>query len=178
MPTVYYTATSLDGFLADPDDGLEWLDTLPPPQPSTYEDFIARVGSIAMGSATYQFILRHTKQGNPWPYEQPCWVFTTRTHEKPHGARVEFVRGPVAEAFAQIKAAAGEKDVWVAGGGDLAAQFHDAGLLDELFITVAPITLGAGKPLFPRELKRPLQLVSARALGPGFAELRYRVVRP
>ena len=65
------------------------------------------------------------------------------------------------------------------GGGDLAGQFHDAGLLDELILQVASVTLGRGKPLFPRRMTAPpFELVSARAIGTGFAELRYRVARP
>jgi dihydrofolate reductase len=75
-----------------------------------------------------------------------------------------------------MRAAAGEKNIWVVGGGDLAGQFHDAGLLDEIIVQVGSVTLGKGKPLFPRRLTSPpLVLVSVRQVGTGFAELRYRV---
>ena len=75
-----------------------------------------------------------------------------------------------------MRAAAGDKNIWVVGGGDLAGQFYDAGLLNEVIVQVGSVTLGKGKPLFPRRLTRPpLALVSVRQVGTGFAELRYRV---
>jgi dihydrofolate reductase len=76
-----------------------------------------------------------------------------------------------------VKAAAG-KNVWIVGGGDLVGQFHDAGLLDELFVQIGSVTLGAGKPLLPRAITNPpLRLLSVRAVGTGFAELHYAVQR-
>jgi dihydrofolate reductase len=75
-----------------------------------------------------------------------------------------------------MRSAAGTKNVWIVGGGDLAGQFYDAGLLDELIVQVGSVTLGKGKPLFPRRVTSPpLVLVSARQVGTGFAELRYQV---
>jgi len=83
-----------------------------------------------------------------------------------------FVNGP------QVASAAAGKDVWIVGGGELAARFHDAGLLDELNVTFAPATLGAGTPLFPRALAYPrLQLIGAREYGGVFVQARYAVVR-
>jgi dihydrofolate reductase len=78
-----------------------------------------------------------------------------------------------------MQAAAGGKNLWVVGGGNLAGQFHDAGLLDEMIVQVGSVTLGRGKPLFPRRLgSATLRLASVRQVGTGFAELRYRVTRP
>jgi dihydrofolate reductase len=75
-----------------------------------------------------------------------------------------------------MRAAAAGRNVWVVGGGDLAGQFHDAGLLDEILVQVGSVTLGRGKPLFPRRLTSPpLQLLGVRQVGTGFAELRYAV---
>lgn len=68
--------------------------------------------------------------------------------------------------------------VWLGGGGDLAGQFYDAGLLDEVFVQVGSVTLGKGKPLFPRRaISTPWKLRSVRQVGSGFAELHYDVVR-
>src|SRR5688500_14084157 len=76
----------------------------------------------------------------------------------------------------KMSTAAGSKNIWVVGGGDLAGQFFDAGLLDELIVQVGSVTLGKGKPLFPRRVaKPPLRLVSVRQVGTGFAELHYEV---
>jgi dihydrofolate reductase len=72
--------------------------------------------------------------------------------------------------------AAGERNIWLVGGGELVGQFYDAGLLDEIIVQVGSVTLGAGKPLLPRRIAfPPLSLISARAIGAGFAELRYHV---
>jgi dihydrofolate reductase len=73
-------------------------------------------------------------------------------------------------------AAAKGKNVWIVGGGDLAGQFLDAGLLDELFVQVGSVTLASGKPLLPRVIVQPsLRLLSVRQVGTGFAELHYEV---
>ena len=76
-------------------------------------------------------------------------------------------------------AAAGGKNIWIVGGGELAGQFYDHGLLDELIIQVASVTLGGGAPLLPRAITTPpLRLVSVTSYGEAFAELRYEVPRP
>lgn len=170
MKTIYYTATSLDGFLATPDDDVSWLDARHQPSEDTYTPFIANVGAICMGAATYKWLLRHMEKGNPWMYKQPAWVFTHRPLPVPPGADVRFVQGDVRPVHAAMKAAAPGKDVWVVGGGGLAASFLAAGLLDELVVTVASCTLGAGKPLLP--VRAEFRLLGARPLGEGFAELR------
>lgn len=175
MKTIFYTAASLDGFLATPDDDIAWLESRGNPSEDTYTPFIANVGAICMGSATYAFLLRHVEKGNPWPNPQPTWVFTTRKLPVPAGADVRFVQGDVRPVHAAMRAAAPGKDVWVCGGGGLAAAFLEAGLLDELVVTVASCTLGAGKPLLP--VRADLRLLSARALGENFAELRYAPLR-
>ena len=114
--------------------------------------------------------------GQPWPYTPPTWVFSTRTLRSIAGADVRFVRGDVRPVHqARVQAAAG-RNVWVVGGGDLVGQFDDAGLLDELIVQIAPVTLGAGKPLLPRRIAQPaLRLQSVTTLGRLFAELRYKV---
>lgn len=183
MKTQYYTATSLDGFLATEDDSLEWLFPLGDVNDTSYPSFIAEVGALAMGSATYEWMLRHAlavkdQLGSAWPYSQPTWVFSHRTLPPVAGATLHFVSGDVRPVHAAMKSAAGDKNVWIVGGGDLAGQFFDAGLLDEMIVQVGSVTLGKGKPLFPRRLTSPpLRLVSVRQVGTGFAELRYEVPR-
>jgi dihydrofolate reductase len=76
-----------------------------------------------------------------------------------------------------VAAAAGQ-NVWIVGGGDLAGQFYENGLLDEIHVQIGSVTLGAGKPLLPRKITSPpLRLMSVRAVGTGFAELKYEVPR-
>lgn len=181
MTTQYYTASSLDGFIATEDDSLDWLFPLGDIGDTGYPAFIAEVGALAMGASTYEWMLRHAQTveaeaGAAWPYTQPTWVFSHRTLPRVPGADLRFVQGDVRPVHAAMRAAAGNKNLWVVGGGDLAGQFHDAGLLDELIVQVGSVTLGRGKPLFPRRLTQPpLKLVSVRQVGAGFAELRYEV---
>lgn len=181
MKTQYYTASSLDGFIATEDDSLDWLFPLGDINDTGYPAFIAEVGALAMGAATYEWMLRHAQTvaaetGAAWPYAQPTWIFSNRVLPPAPGARLHFVRGDVAPVHAAMRAAAGDRNLWVVGGGDLAGQFHDAGLLDEIIVQVASVTLGKGKALFPRRLTSPpLVLQSVRQVGAGFAELRYRV---
>ncbi|HLT45980.1 MAG TPA: dihydrofolate reductase family protein [Rubricoccaceae bacterium] len=181
MKTLYYTATSLDGFIADPENSLDWL--LQFSMTDDYPDFIRDVGALAMGSTTYEWVLDDLAKsgaGSPpaWPYEQPTWVFTSRSLPPVPNADVRFVSGDVRPVHEQMVAAAGGKNVWLVGGGELVGQFHDHGLLDELIVTVAPVTLGGGAPLFPRAItKPPLRLVSVRTYGDTFVQLRYEVPR-
>jgi dihydrofolate reductase len=106
-------------------------------------------------------------------------VFTTRTLPAVPGADVRFVRGDVEPIHREMAAAASGKNVWIAGGGDLVGQFHDRGLLDEIVVTVAPVTLGAGAPLLPRRITTPpLRLVSCRVYATVFAQLTYEVPKP
>ena len=182
MKTIYYTATSLDGFIAGPGNSLDWLFKLEGNGDQDYPDFIREVGALAMGSTTYEWILDHEKllEGNAkaWPYEQPTSIFTTRKLPAVPGADLRFVQGDVRPVHAEMVAAAKGRNVWVVGGGELVGQFHDHGLLDELIVTIGSVTLGAGAPLLPRAITTPpLVLESVRAMPPGFAQLRYRVER-
>lgn len=183
MKTLYYTATSLDGFIADAQHSLDWLLQFDAPG-GDYADFIQDVGAVAMGSTTYEWVLSNhvSPEGGapqPWPYTQPAWVFTSRSLSAPEGADVRFVRGDVRPVHEQMRAAAGGRNVWLVGGGDLVGQFHDHGLLDELIVTIAPVTLGGGAPLLPRVISTPpLRLLSATPYGESFVQVRYEVPRP
>ena len=183
MKTQYFTATSLDGFIADADHSLDWLFSLGDVNETSYPAFIAQIGALAMGSSTYEWMLRHVigpgaDHPQPWPYQQPTWVFSSRSLPPVPGADVRFARGDVRPVYEAMRTAAGGKNIWIVGGGDLAGQFHDAGLLDELHVQIGSVTLGAGKPLLPRRITSPpLRLISVRAVGTGFAELVYAVQR-
>lgn len=180
MKTQYYTATSLDGFIADEQNSLEWLFQFSTtPEEMGYGDFIREVGALAMGSTTYEWMRRHLQiSGEAWPYEQPTWIFTSRELPPIVGANLRFVRGDVRPVHAAMVQAAAGKNVWIVGGGELVGQFHDAGLLDELIVQIAAVTLGRGAPLLPRRIVTPpLRLKSVRAFGESFAELRYEVTR-
>jgi dihydrofolate reductase len=180
--TQYYTATTLDGFIADPNHSLDWLFTRQrePDGPQNYETFIAEVGALAMGATTYEWILNHEFSGKDpeewrWPYEIPSWVFTHRELPVVPNAEIEFTSDHVATVHGRMVAAAGGRNVWIVGGGDLAGQFADRGLLDEVIVNIAPVTLGAGAPLLPRHLELRLEELGRNG---DFAAARYAVVRP
>ncbi|SEQ31173.1 dihydrofolate reductase family protein [Arthrobacter sp. OV608] len=171
----YFVAASLDGFIATPADDLGWLlqfDGFEGGMES-YEAFMAGVGCIVMGGGTYAWLMKH-ESGN-WPYPgTPCYVFTRHEHTAPAGADITFVRGDVSEFMADFTADAGSRNIWLVGGGDLAAQFAEAGLLDELILSVIPVVLGNGKRLLPLAgPTAPLELTGSRAMGSGIIELRY-----
>lgn len=177
--TQFYGAASLDGFLSTTDDNIDWLLQFGESPPG-YANFIAHVGALAMGAATYEWVLaNHVKPDSPtpqpWPYEQPTWVFTHRKLPGVPGADIRFVSGDVRPVHAAMRAHAADKNLWLVGGGELLGQFFDHDLLDELIVQITPVTLGAGKPLFPRSLRTPpLKLISVQQFGP-FAELTYEV---
>jgi dihydrofolate reductase len=179
--TQYYTATTLDGFIADPNNSLDWLFTRQREGdgPLNYDDFIAEVGAMAMGSTTYEWILDHEFAGKDptewkWPYDLPCWVFTHRELQAVPGAPIEPTSADVADVHKQMADAAGERNIWIVGGGDLAGQFAGAGLLDEVLVSIAPVTLGAGAPLLPRRIELRLEELGRNG---DFVSARFSVVR-
>ena len=164
---VYYTATTLDGFIADEHDSLQWLFEQQTGEqdggPPGYDEFIGGIGALVMGATTYEWVRAHMeREGESWAYEQPTWVFTHRDLPLVD-LGVRLAQGDVADHWEAMTAAAGDREVWVVGGGDLAGQYADAGLLTRVVVQLAPVTLGAGKPLFPR--RRDLALVDVGRSG-------------
>jgi dihydrofolate reductase len=107
----------------------------------------------------------------------PTYVFTSRDLPVPEGADVRFVNSSVADALPALREAAGDGDIWVVGGGDLAGQFLDAGALDEIGLSIAPVALDGGAPQFPRRLESDrLNLVEVRQVG-QFVRAVYEVRR-
>lgn len=149
MACVYFTASSLDGFVVDEADSLDWLTSrsVDANGPFGYEAFAASVGALAMGSATYEWLLKN--QPGDWMYEQPTWVLTSRPEIIQAGHPVRTFDGDVAELHGQLVSAAAGRDVWVVGGGHVAAQFVAAGLIDEMIVSYAPCSLGAGARVLP-----------------------------
>jgi dihydrofolate reductase len=184
---LYYAAATLDGYIADPDDGLEWLTGYEgsyagddsEPMKGSYDEFYAGIGALVMGSTTYEWVLDHV---DDWPYAgKPTWVLSTRDLGMPDGideGEVTVAAADVAEIHDQVSEAAGESDIWVVGGGNVASQYADAGLLDEVLVTVVPVVLGEGKPLFDQGIPGgPMHLAGARAWDTGMVELRYETRR-
>lgn len=174
-----FLAQSLDGFIAGPNDDLSWL---PQPDPSEGPDaddggfgaFLAEVGALLMGRRTFDVV---SGFDGPWPYgERPVLVATHRALE----ADVPFahaVEGAIEAMVDLARAAAKEKDVYLDGGA-LVRQALDAGLVDEITLTVVPVVLGAGVPLFAGIAKQHrLDLERIRTVSEGLVQLTYAVVR-
>ncbi|MGV0744029.1 dihydrofolate reductase family protein [Mycolicibacterium sp. XJ870] len=147
--TVYYTASSLDGYIVDDNDSLDWLLSRDIDQggPFGYEEFIKTIGALVMGSATYEWIVKN--QPGEWMYDQPAWVMTHRPQIIADGHPVAAFDGDATELHSKLVSAAAGKDIWVIGGGDVAAQFVAAGLIDEMIVSYAPCSLGAGSRVLP-----------------------------
>ncbi|RLV56390.1 dihydrofolate reductase [Aeromicrobium phragmitis] len=187
---VFNTAATLDGYLADPDHSLGWLfaveggsSTDAPEHADAWQAFMDRVGVAVYGSSTYEWVLRESDalaQPEQWAQAsggKPVVVFSTRDLPIPPGADVRIVQGNVADHRADIEATAAGGDVWIVGGGDLVGQFDDAGALDEIQVSIAPVTLGAGAPLLPRRIEsHRMRLVDVERRG-QFAHLTYAVTR-
>jgi dihydrofolate reductase len=185
----YYCAATLDGYIAERDDTLDWLMKYEgsfagegaEPVKGEYDRWYEGVGAIVMGSATYEFILRHIAGGGRWAYSgKPVWVLTSRELARPDGDGVDvrFAAASVADLYDELIEAAGQRSLWVMGGGNVASQFAGAGLLDEVTVWVVPVVLGEGKPLFDLRLPGgPMQLLGARTFDSGMVELRYAIRR-
>jgi dihydrofolate reductase len=183
----YYAAQTLDGYIAESDDTLDWLlkyeghydDPDSNANQGGYDAFYEGIGALVSGSVTYEFVLEHLDQ---WPYAgKPYWVLSSRKLPEPEGEGVDVrvVSGEIPDLVDEMLASAGERDLWIVGGGNVASQFADRGLLDTVEVTVVPVVLGEGKPLFDRRLPGgPMQLVSKTAFSSGMVGLTYEINRP
>jgi dihydrofolate reductase len=188
MPTrtQYYVAMSIDGYIADSADSQDWLAQAGSTQSSRerFGAFFDGVGAMAMGASTYEWALEHEhllRAPDTWRRyygDTPCWIFTNRDLPAVPGADVRFVRGDVVPVHEQMVRAADGGNVWIVGGGELAGQFADHGLLDEVLLKVAPAVVGAGVPVLPRRLPASRLELSGVEHDRRFVFLTYRVARP
>lgn len=168
---VGYIASSLDGFIADPHESLDWLTQRTDMQLGEfdYNLFIKRIRTVVMGRGTYDWLVR---ENIPWPYaEQRAIVVTTRPLPDPIGTLE--TRTDIDALVAELRAL-DDGDVWMLGGGRLQMAFMERGALDELEIYMISQLLGGGYPLFPPTgFGKSIKLLSAKALGTGCARLHY-----
>lgn len=180
MKTIFCTATSLNGFIADEKNSLDWLFQFGEPG-EAFHRFFESVGTIAMGSTTYQWLLDnhvYSSNGeNPWPYTIPCFVFSSRDLKKVPSADIRFVKGDVSPVHEEMKNLAHGKNIWIMGGGELAAKFYDQHLLDEIIIHLAAVTLSGGAALFPRKMAKPMKLLSVNEMQEGLIEVHYEITK-
>lgn len=167
-----YIATSLDGYIADSNESLEWLMTRGDMElgEHDYNLFIKRIRTVVMGRSTYDWL---EKSGMPWAYgEQRVIVVTSRPIKNPIGPLE--TRSDVDALITELRSF-DDGDVWMLGGGKLQMAFMERGALDELEIYIISEIIGGGSPLFPPTgFKAKPTLLSAKSLGGGCARLHYK----
>lgn len=178
---IYDTAASMNGWIADEDNSLDWLFEVAGADDVPEELSPPAAAVMVMGAHTYEWVLgaeellEHPEKWQHFHGEVPTFVFTSRQLPIPAGADIRLVQGSVESALPRLRAAAREADIWIAGGGDLAGQFADCGALDEIRLSIAPVSLTGGAPLLPRRLgAHRLQLVAASQVG-QFVRVTYEV---
>lgn len=172
MTVVLYIACSLDGYIATPDGGVAWLSAVEADgEDYGYRSLFDSVDALIMGSRTYEQILGF----GDWPYEgKPCWVMSRR-ELKPAGTSICVTAEPVDSLLASLDAK-GVKRVWLVGGSTVVNAFERDGLIDEYIISIVPLLLGEGMPLFsPARERRALKLIGNRSYESGLVQLHYRV---
>lgn len=168
---VFYVAASLDGYIATPDGGVEWLSMVDSAEEDYgYAEFYTAVEALLMGSRTYEQVLGF----GTWPYAgKPCWVFTQR--RLPLACSNVVCTSESPSAVVAALQAANLRRVWLLGRAQLAASFRAHGLISEYILSVIPVILGAGIPLYmtPGPTEN-LQLVDTKSYPSGVVQLRYR----
>lgn len=170
---VYMFAMSLDGFIANDDGSFDWLEQFPPDDGFGFNEFIAGITGIVMGRETYD-VVRSVPE---WPYGSLPVVVATHQDLGDLAANTAAMAGNPRELVAKLKALGANGRIWLMGGGDLARQFLDTGLLDIIDIGTIPVILGSGKPAFKNSSRHWLDLQSAKALHNGAVRSIYRVKR-
>ena len=169
----YFTACTLDGFIADEKNSLDWLFQVPhDADDGHWDSWFPEVGALVMGATTYEWMIEHDQMLNDpgkWHeyYEdRPGWVFTHRSLPPIPGVQLSFVSGDVRPIYEQITTQLSGSNIWLVGGGDLVGQFYEAGLLDQVILHMTPVTLGRGAPLLPRRItSEHLSFRSAELVG-------------
>jgi dihydrofolate reductase len=174
MKCTIHIATSLDGYIADAQGGIDWLENASH-DPGVFErilPFIEASEVVVMGRLTYETCLRL----GDWPYGGKKCIVVSSQNLSPSSPDTAVVR--IEDLFAAM-VATGAQNVWIVGGGQLNAYLMDQGLIDELIVTVVPVVLGNGIQLFST-LAHPvaLKLREAHTLVDGFVELSYVLPRP
>jgi dihydrofolate reductase len=174
MSNIVFIAASLDGYISDRDDGLDWLQSVPNPDSLDFgwADFMDRVDALVMGRKTFEKVCSFDC---PWPYSKPVFVLSNSLSSLPEGyaGKAELISGPLSDVLATIHGE-GHRDLYIDGGATV-QNFLREDLIDEMIITVLPILLGGGAPLFG-ELAEPMDFehVKTEVLLDAMVQTHYR----
>ena len=169
-----FTAVTLDGYIARPDGNLDWLNALGDPEGADYGygALMASIDTVIMGRTTYQEVLGF---GVEWPYSACDSLIVSSNPDL--DTPTENTRRVACDAalFGEMKNGTG-KDIWLVGGGKLVQFFLDHGLIDEMILSVTPIVLGEGIPLFPSPTKETsFELTHSESYANGIVNLEYKL---
>lgn len=170
---IVYIACSVDGYIADEDGGVGWLDSFEGTgEDYGYTKFYASLGAVVMGAKTYEQVLDF----GVWPYEGvETVVVTHRSLPQPQGGQVTFYAGDLSALVEKLKADS-DKDIWLVGGAQLLASFMQAGLVHGFIISFIPALLGKGIPLFlPGGEPQSLKLTGSQTYESGIVQATYRL---
>ncbi len=168
---VLFIASSLDGYIATKDESMDWLYNVEGEGDNGFSAFYETVDTVLLGKKTYDWIMKHDLEEFPYKNKQ-CFVFTRSKMEDTED--VKFVNGNIAEFIVKLKSQNGKR-IWIVGGGELLHSFLQEKLVDEIIITVAPVILGSGIPLFREgDYQLNLQLKGTKNFN-QFIELHYEV---
>jgi len=142
-----FIATSLDGYIADKNGGIEWLHSIPNPDHNDmgYEEFISQIDALIMGRTTFETVCGFDME---WPYEKPVFVLSNSLTDLPeeYTGKVEIVNGDLTEIIKKINNK-GYYKLYIDGGKTI-QSFLKADLIDEITLTTIPYLLGGGTSLF------------------------------
>jgi dihydrofolate reductase len=166
---ILYIATSLDGFIAKKDGSIDFLDSCKKSGDDYgYNKFYASIGAIVMGNSTYTQV-GDTKEFEEYYKGKPVFVFSRKPKAKKNN--VTFVNEDVKEFVKKL-----ESDAWLVGGADIAKEFLKHNLIDEFIITIIPIVLGEGIPLFAKGVgEHKLKLLNKKSYDSGVVQLHYQL---
>jgi len=166
---VYSVATSLDGYIATEDGGVDWLHaSMVKGESYGLTEFFNSIDGVLIGSRTYEKALEMGGFTGP---SKPCWVFSKRALKPQKG--VSITNADPREIVGALPSH-GVTRAWLMGGGALASSFLENGLIDEVSLGVMPVVLGRGIPLFgPLKGFASLRLVESKTYKGGALGLRY-----
>lgn len=168
---VLFIAVTLDGYIATTDDSLDWLFKVEGEGDNGISEFYDTVDTVIMGRRTYDWLLDQEIEEFPYKDSQ-CFVYTRS--DMPDNEDVKFADGKVSELIHELKEKEGG-NIWIMGGGELIHEYLNQGLVDEITVTVAPVILGDGIPLFKKgDYHAELEFKGSREFN-QFVELSYTV---
>jgi dihydrofolate reductase len=163
---VLFIASSLDGYIATKSGNVDWLFT---DQDYGYKDFLASIDTVMMGRRTYEQVMSFGE----YPYKRIKSFVFSRTHEGESDENVTFISENIENFVKGLKNDSG-KDIWLVGGSEIIQIFMNHDLIDEFIISVHPIILGKGIPLFRISLPmRTLSFQHSRSFNTGLVQLTY-----